>query len=293
MLKDCSFGIHEGSKIGIIGPNGTGKSTLMKIISGHSTPDTGKMTYRNELRVTYLPQNPEFLDNLTVIEQVYQSEQPHFEIIRQYHHLRIQLEHESSIELTHKLTELSEYMEINKIWLVESEARSLLAQFGLKEPDKLVSLLSGGQKRKLDIVRAIVGKPDVLLVDEPTNHLDIDTIEWLQNYLTEFQGTILFVSHDRYFLDSICTQIAEVEYGSIKWHDGNYSYYLDKKQNEMVDLQRKETRKKAQLQKGLKWLERGCQARSTNPKNHIKRVEELLANSFVVDNKKMDISFGG
>ncbi|MBN2829022.1 MAG: ABC-F family ATP-binding cassette domain-containing protein [Candidatus Cloacimonetes bacterium] len=291
VLKDCSFGIHEGSKIGIIGANGTGKSTLMKLLAGKSIPDKGRITYRNEIRAVFLPQEPDFNDQNTVIEQVYESDQPHFEIIREYHHLRIHLEGNNTPEMMHRLSELSEYMDINKIWDIESEARSLLTQFGLTDTDKPVSLLSGGQKRKLDIVRTIIGKPDILLLDEPTNHLDIDTIEWLQNYLTDFVGTILFVTHDRYFLDSICNIIAEVDLGMVQWYEGNYSYYVEKKQTEITALQRKETRRKAQLQKEMKWLQRGAKARTSKPKNHIDRVKELIDKSYLIENKELEISF--
>ncbi len=291
ILEDCSFGIHEGNKIGIIGTNGAGKSTLMKLIAEAIPLDSGKITYRNQIRVAFLPQNPEFNPDNTVIEQVYDSEHPHFDIIRKYHHIRIELESNPTDKLAKELTELSEYMDVNKIWSIESEARSLLSQFGLNDFDKSVSLLSGGQGRKLDIVRTILGKPDVLLLDEPTNHLDIDTIEWLQNYLVDYNGTILFVTHDRYFLDSICNMIAEVERGSINWYQGNYSYYVEKKQNAITDLNRKETRRKAQLQKELKWLQRGAQARTSKPKNHIDRVKELLDKSYLVENKELEISF--
>ncbi len=263
----------------------------MKLIAEVIPLDDGKLTYRNQIRVAYLPQNPEFDEKNSIIEQVYESDHPHFDIIRQYHHVRLQLEACPTDELTSQLTELSEFMEVNKIWDIESEARSLLSQFGLKDFDKSVSLLSGGQGRKLDIVRTILGKPDVLLLDEPTNHLDIDTIEWLQNYLVEYNGTIMFVTHDRYFLDSICNMIAEVERGQVHWFQGNYSYYVEKKQNQIIDMNRKETRRKAQLQKELKWLQRGAQARTSKPKNHIDRVKELLDKSYLVENKELEISF--
>ncbi len=163
-------------------------------------------------------------------------------------------------------------------WKIEVKAKQYLTKLGLGSENKIISQLSGGQKRKLDLARILMDEPDVLLLDEPTNHLDMDSVEWLEEFLIQFSGIVIFVTHDRYFLDSVSNKIMEVEKGVIRFYEGNYSFYLQKKEDELIDLQRKETRRKAQLQKEMKWLECGAKARTSKPKNHVDRVKELLAN---------------
>jgi ATP-binding cassette subfamily F protein uup len=154
-----------------------------------------------------------------------------------------------------------------------------------------ISTLSGGQKRRIDLARVLMDEPDVLLLDEPTNHLDLDTIEWFQDYLSNYKGTIIFVTHDRYFLDAVSDSILEMDNGELWFYKGNYSYYLRKKEQQDVDVQRKETRRNAQLKKELKWLQRGARARTSKPKDHLDRVKELIDKSYLSENKDLDISF--
>ncbi len=289
--KNNTFGIHENDKIALIGINGCGKTTLLKIIFGIEPPDFGNITFRNGISVSYLPQNPNLNEELTIKEQIYEINSPEFEILRKWHSISEQLSLKYSEELEKELDQINKDMDRLDVWKYEININNYLTKLGIKDIHQKISTLSGGQKRRVDLARVLANSPDVLILDEPTNHLDINTIEWLQNYLADYKGTLIFVTHDRYFLDVISNKIMEIEEGVFRFYHGNYSYYLEKKQNEVIDLQRKETRRNAQLQKELKWLHRGAKARSSKPKNHIDRVKELLSKSYLTENAEMSISF--
>ncbi len=252
IIKDVSLGIHAAEKIGIVGVNGCGKTTLLKILSGKQMPNTGKITLRNNIKIGYLEQDVAFIPHLTVLQHT------------------IPLEGEIHEEYFYK---------------------SLLNKLGITDYDQLVGTLSGGQRRKADLARVLALEPDILVLDEPTNHLDLDTIEWLQNYLATTNKSVIFVTHDRYFLDAVCTRIIEIEHTLLYSFEGNYSDYIRGKLIRSTDLQRKETRRSAQLKKELDWLSRGAKARTSKPKNHVDRVKELLSKSYLISNQELEISF--
>lgn len=289
ICNHASFGIHRGDKIGLIGINGCGKSTFLKMLVGREPLDDGKITLRNNLKIGYLPQIPELNPEASIFEQIYFSENPKFVLLRKYHDLMDSLEKQP--ELQSELAKLEREMIAGGIWEIETRARKYLSILGFEDFTQKVKFLSGGQKRRLDLARMMIDDPDVLILDEPTNHLDIDTIEWFQDFLTNFDGSVIFVTHDRYFLDTVSTRVMEIEAGDIRFFEGNYSFYLKQKELQIVDSQRKETRRKAQLSKEMKWLQRGARARSSKPKNHIDRVKELLDKSYLTTNQDMDISF--
>ena len=289
--ENNTFGIHEYDKIALIGNNGCGKTTLLKIITGIDTPDSGQVTFRKNLTVSYLPQNPNLDENLSIKEQIYEIDSPEFQVLRKWHEISDELSRNYSTSLQKELDEINKEMDRLDVWKYEININNFLTKLGIKDTNQIISTLSGGQKRRVDLARVLANSPDILILDEPTNHLDINTIEWLQNYLVDYKGTIIFVTHDRYFLDVISTKILEIEDGIFRFYQGNYSYYLEKKQNERIDSQRKETRRNSQLQKELKWLNRGARARSSKPKNHIDRVKELLSKSYLSENSEMSISF--
>ncbi len=291
ILKDANFGIHSGEKMGIIGVNGCGKTTFLKILAGKEAVDSGQITFRNEIQIAYLQQNPDLDDDLTIMEEIYSSDKKEFVLLKEYFNISDQLTRNQSQDLWERQALLAEKIEMLNGWSIEAKAKSYLTKLGITDFNQKIGQLSGGQKRKVDLANILLKEADLLILDEPTNHLDIDSIEWLQQHLADYQGNIIFVTHDRYFLDSICNKIMEIELGQVNFYEGNYSYYIEKKEMENVDRQRKETRRQAQLSKELKWLQRGAKARTSKPKNHIDRVKELLDKSYLIEQQDMDISF--
>ncbi len=252
IIKDVSFGIHAGEKIGIVGINGSGKTTLLRMLSGIQPPHTGTIITRKNLKIGYLEQDADYDPQ----ETAFQHTLPRYGEIREDHHYQ-----------------------------------ALLSRLGIKDYQQKMGTMSGGQRRKADLARVLALEPDLLILDEPTNHLDLDTIEWLQNYLATTTKAVLFVTHDRYFLDAVSTEIIEIEHSKLYYYEGNYSNFIKGKLIRATDQQRKETRRSAQLKKELDWLNRGAKARSSKPKNHIDRVKELLSKSYLIANKDLDISF--
>jgi ATP-binding cassette subfamily F protein uup len=257
LFEPVSFGIHQEDRIGLVGVNGCGKTTLIRILAKLEPSTTGDITFRKELSIGYLPQIPDLNYNLDVLSQVLAES----DIAREDH------------------------------WELEHKAKAILSRLKLTEFDKPVVLLSGGQKRKVDLARVLLKKPDVLLLDEPTNHLDLDTIEWLQDYLQSYAGAVLLITHDRYFLDAICNRVLEIDKQQVHIYDGGYSDFVEGQIIRQTDAQRKEIRRAAQLKKELDWLKRGAKARTSKPKNHVDRVKELLSKSYLISNQDLSISF--
>ncbi|MBQ6040299.1 MAG: ABC-F family ATP-binding cassette domain-containing protein [Oscillospiraceae bacterium] len=239
VLDDVSFFLNEGDKVGIIGINGTGKSTLLRILAGAEEPDAGTVIRTNGIRISYLPQIPEFGDRGTVLEQV----------------------------LAHLPADLKEAKAY--------EARSVLDQLGIPDSSREISTLSGGEKRRAGIAAALVQPSDVLLLDEPTNHIDNETVQLLEDLLLKYRGAIVMVTHDRYFLDQICKKIAEIERGKIHLCEGNYSAYLADKAQREADAEAAERKNRALYRRELEWISRGARARGTKSKDRIERFEQL------------------
>jgi len=235
LFHDASFFVQEGEKVGIVGINGTGKSTLLRIIAGVEEPDTGKLIMANHIVMSFLPQNPVFEEDKSIRENI----------------------------LLKKAN--------------ETEAVTILTKLGILDFDQLVGSLSGGQKKKLALAIALSVPADLLILDEPTNHLDYGMIEWLQKYLNNYRGTILMVTHDRYFLDEICNRIVEIDQGNIYSYETDYSGFLALKTEREDSLRSSELKRKNILRRELEWMRRGARARSTKQKAHIQRYEELAA----------------
>ena len=297
LFETTTIGIHAGDKIGLMGINGSGKSTLLKILCGEEYSDSGNIVMQNGLSLNYLPQLPRLDKNLTILEQIYKCRHPHFLLLKEYKKLSEKLD-----ELTDHQTEeykstakehsrLLHKIESENAWDIEVKAKSVLTILGFTDLNLPIANLSGGQQRRVDLARVLLDKPDILLLDEPTNHLDTDTVEWLQEYLVNFKGTLVFVTHDRYFLDAVSNKILEIDRQKMQFYPGNYSDYLKRKEMEDIDLQRKETRRQAQLKKEIKWLQRGAKARTSKPKDHVDRVKELIDKSYLTTEQELDISF--
>ena len=254
LLKDISLYISEGDKIGVVGVNGTGKSTFLKIIAGTETPDSGTVSKAGGLRVGYLPHNPVFGDDTTILEQVFRG-------------------------ASQEIKEMKEH-----------EAKTILTKLGLTDFDKEVSLLSGGEKKRVSIASALIHPSDLLILDEPTNHIDSAMVEWLEKYLQKYTGAILMVTHDRYFLDRVTNEIVEIDGGCLYSYDANYSSFLElKAQREEMEIG-SERKRRSFLRRELEWMQRGPRARGTKSKARIDRFNELSEKEGPAAAQKLDLS---
>lgn len=286
LFNDLSLGINEGDKIGVIGINGTGKSTLLKVIAGVEVPDTGKITIGNSVKIEYLSQNPDFDNEATVLEQVFKGSGQVMQVIRDYEKaLQDPDAHDKLVELSHKMDALN-------AWSIESDAKTILTKLGISNFDDKVGNLSGGQRKRIALAGALITPSDLLILDEPTNHMDNDTIYWLEQFLNKRRGALLMITHDRYFLDRVANEIIELDKGSLYRYDGNYSYFLEKKV-ERDEIQVANEKKRQNLfRKELAWIKRGAKARSTKQKARIDRFEELKDSAIDLSSEKVEISVG-
>ena len=258
LLDDADFSINEGEKIGVIGINGTGKSTLLRIIAGLEEADEGTVTRGRNLTIRYLPQTPVFDKGATVLEAI----------------------------LKNNINELNQ-------WNIESEAMTAINRLGLPAADEKIEHLSGGQRKRIALANAVLAPVDILVLDEPTNHLDSEMAAWLEDYLNDFRGAIVMVTHDRYFLDSIATRIVEIDKGKLYSYPGDYAAYLmlkAERQNMEIATERK---RQSLLRTELQWLSRGARARSTKQKAHIDRIRAMQARQGPVEESKIQISSVG
>lgn len=257
LLTDVTLYIGEHDRIGVVGINGTGKSTLLKILAGMEEPDGGNVMRKNGLRVSYLPQMPDYSQARTAVEQVL-------------------------FDAPKDVGAPDEY-----------EAKVLLSQFGISDFDADVRTLSGGQKKRVALAAALIRPVDLLLLDEPTNHIDAQTIALLEEKLSRYRGALMMVTHDRYFLDRVCSRIAEISGGELYLHDGNFSYYLEQKAARL-DMENAAARKRSSiLRRELEWIRRGAQARSTKQKARIQRFEEMSAIAGPQEEQKLSLSSTG
>ncbi|MBP3674136.1 MAG: ABC-F family ATP-binding cassette domain-containing protein [Oscillospiraceae bacterium] len=240
LLTDVNFYLNDGDKVGIIGINGTGKSTFLKVLSGALEPDEGRITRNPNVQISYLPQNPVMDDNATVLEQVF-------------------------LHFPREFRELNEY-----------EAKSMLTRLGFADFDQKVGTLSGGQRKRVALAAALIHPADVLVLDEPTNHLDSEMVAWLEDRLCSFRGGLVMVTHDRYFLERVVNHITELSRGKLYHYEANYSKYLELKQQRAEMAEASERKRQSILRTEREWIMRGCKARTTKSKDRIQRYEELL-----------------
>ena len=252
IFDDVSYGIQEGDKIGIIGLNGTGKTTMLNIIAGLEEPDEGQIIQQNGIRLAYLSQNPEFPADATVLSYVLDDIDP-FD------------------------------------WTAQSEAKSALNQLGITDHDQPVEHLSGGQRKKVALAKVLTGSFDILLLDEPTNHLDSEMLTWLEEYLNRYKGVVIMVTHDRYFLDKVTNKILEISHGKLYSYEANYSKFLEMKaQREEMELA-SERKRQSVLRMELEWAKRGCRARSTKQRARLERLEALKAGKPLVVEQTLEL----
>ncbi len=292
VLGNANFSLSKGNKIGLIGTNGSGKSTLLKIIAGIEQADAGEICFSQNTKVVYLSQQSELDENKTVLEQVFSDSTEQMSLIREYEEISQKLlQGTGDLEkLSNRLSGLSQEMEASGAWELENNAKIILDKLGIHDLDKKIAELSGGYRKRIALASSLISTPDILLMDEPTNHLDAESVEWLQTYLSRYQGALLLITHDRYFLDKVTNNILEIDQGELLSYAGNYSYYLEKKAQ--ADESATSTQRKfgGILRRELEWLKKGPKARSTKQKARIERVRQMQEREFKPLQGKVDIT---
>ena len=294
LANNVSLGINEGEKIGLIGVNGTGKSSFLKIVAGVEEPDEGTVTKGNRVRIEYLAQTPDYDDNATVLEQVFKGNSEEMRILREYEELLEKIDKgEVKENDSERLIRLQGKIDALNLWDMESEAKNVLTKLGITNFEEKVGNLSGGQKKRIMLAAALITPCELLILDEPTNHLDNETISWLEEYLNSRKGSLLMITHDRYFLDRVTNRILELDRGRLFSYDGNYSVFLEKKMERIAIEKASEEKRQNLMRKELAWVRRGAKARTTKQKARLQRFDELVNQEGFIENENIEISVMG
>ena len=294
ILREANFSLDATDKVGLIGTNGSGKSTLLKMIAGQEPIDGGQLWVNPRAKVIYLPQQPNLDENRTVLEQIFADSGEQMHLIQEYEDLSHKLaKHPQDSQLLTRFSQVTQKMDATNAWELENRAKIILTKLGIEDFDTPIRQLSGGYRKRIALATALLVEPDVLLMDEPTNHLDAMSVEWLQDYLKNYRGALLLITHDRYFLDQVTNRILELDRGDLFTYSGNYSYFLEKKA-EAEDIAVSQQRKhRGVLRRELEWLKRGPKARSTKQKARIQRIEVMQETEFKQAQGKVEISTPG
>ncbi|NEW65367.1 ABC-F family ATP-binding cassette domain-containing protein [Tuanshanicoccus yangjingiae] len=276
LLEQIDWAIRTGQRVGLIGPNGTGKSSFLKVLAGIDNYDTGEITKPNDYTIAYLDQNPQLEPTKTILETVYDSQAKDIQLLLQYEQLRTQLEADpTNNTLLTRFTKMSDEMTLHNVWDVEVRAKSILSQLGLVDLTRIVGECSGGEQKRIGIAQVLIEQPDLLILDEPTNHLDVKSVQWLEKYLANYQGALLLVTHDRYFLERSVNHIVELRFGKLTAYEGNYETYLTKRAEQAEIQQRTQEKQDKLFQQELAWMRKGAKARTTKQQARIDRFHDL------------------
>ncbi|MCK8492258.1 ABC-F family ATP-binding cassette domain-containing protein [Spirosoma sp. RP8] len=268
LFQNLTFGVNRGDKVAIVGANGSGKTTLLSILAGAAPPDAGIVSHRKDISIGYLDQQPDLNDALTVMEVVLAGDSAQLDAVRAYEHALANDDHAA-------LERAMSDMEKLEAWDYESQIRQILGELGIQNVEQPVGSLSGGQRKRVALARVLIQNPDLLILDEPTNHLDLEAIEYLENFLNTNNGTLLMVSHDRYFLDRVCNQIAELDNGQLYIYKGNYAYFLEKKDEREQAAASELAKDRNTFRRELEWMRRQPKARGTKAQYRIDAFEDL------------------
>lgn len=291
IFDHISLHIDSGDKIGLLGVNGTGKSTLLRILSGLAQADEGEIQTSNQLVLEYLPQHPDFDEDATVLQQIFRGESPFMKVLRNYEQTLDALErYPGDQQLTQQLLDLSAQMDAQNAWQLESEAKAILNKLGIHDVSAKVRTLSGGQRKRIALAGALIRPCNLLILDEPTNHLDHEAIEFLEQHLKNKNCALLMVTHDRYFLDRVTNRILELSNGKLYAYEGNYETFLELKTQREEEQQRIQEKAQALYKQELAWMRKGVEARRTKQKARIERFYQLEDSLTVQQEDKLEIS---
>ena len=286
LFQNLHLGISQGNKIALVGANGAGKSTLLKVLAGQIQPDSGLVSTRKGIRVVYLPQQPELEDDRSVLDNIFSLQTPVMEVIKKYEvALHTNVSPDEMQEILSAIDELN-------AWDFESRVQQVLGNLGISDLTQMAGSLSGGQRKRIALARMLLSDPDLILLDEPTNHLDLTTIEWLENYLTTQNVSLLMITHDRYFLDNVAKEIIELDRGILYRYAGNYAYFLEKKSERETMAQASVDKARNLLTKELEWMRRQPKARGTKAKYRIEafyEIKEKASQNFTRDELQINI----
>jgi len=268
LFENISFGIADNQRFALIAKNGTGKTTLLNIIAGNEDYQGGSISFRRDLRIGYLNQNPDFPKELSVIDACLRSENDAVRTIAAYEHCMMSQNHDG-------LDEILSQMDLHKAWDYETRIKQILSKLKITNFEQLIGELSGGQLKRVALANVLIAEPDLLILDEPTNHLDLEMIEWLEDFLKRSNMALLMVTHDRYFLDRVCTNILEIDHQAMFQYNGNYSYYLEKRQERIENWNSESERTINLYKKELEWMRRQPQARAHKAKSRQESFYEI------------------
>ena len=276
LLAGIDFAIRTGDRIGLIGPNGTGKSSFLKVLADQTDYDQGTIDKPKDYRIAYLAQNPELDPNRTILDTVFAGDTPELKLLHDYEAANLALLSDpDNGKLQEAFQSITEAMNQADAWQIEVKAKTVLTQLGLVNLKQRVGDCSGGEQKRIGIAQVLIAEPDLLILDEPTNHLDVDSVQWLEKYLASYKGALLLVTHDRYFLERTVNKIVELRHGRFREYSGNYQAYLEKKATELALEERMQDKQDKLYQAELAWMRKGAKARTTKQQARIERFDQL------------------
>ncbi len=276
LLAGIDFAIRTGDRIGLIGPNGTGKSSFLKVLADQTDYDQGTIDKPKDYRIAYLAQNPELDPNQTILDTVFAGDTPELKLLHDYEAANLALLSDpDNGKLQEAFQSITEAMNQADAWQIEVKAKTVLTQLGLVNLKQRVGECSGGEQKRIGIAQVLIAEPDLLILDEPTNHLDVNSVQWLEKYLASYKGALLLVTHDRYFLERTVNKIVELRHGRFREYSGNYQVYLEKKATELALEERMQDKQDKLYQAELAWMRKGAKARTTKQQARIERFDQL------------------
>lgn len=292
LFENVSLGFDSSDRVGVVGVNGSGKTTLLRLIAGEEKPDRGRIVFAENVSLGYLPQNPPFEPDQTLLDAVFATSNARMKLLHDYERACQELasDEKEDQRLLNRVAELAHELEVSGAWELETNAKVVLSKLGIHDTTARMSTLSGGQRKRVALAHALIENPDLLILDEPTNHLDAETITWLESYLTRYRGALILVTHDRYFLDRVTSRILEIDRSRVQTFEGNYAYYLEKKEAQEAAREVEGQKREMLIRRELAWLRRGAKARTRKSKARIDRAESLMAQPKETARAELNIS---